>query len=66
MKRGTKIMELERSKDLDWLMFYKGKVQKNHGLSQSKDLNEISRKVMGASRSKDLDFNSELAEKRWV
>ena len=29
-------------------------------------MNEKSRKMMGASRSKDLDFNSELAEKRWV
>ena len=53
-------MGLERSKDLDLLMFYKGKVQKNHGLSRSKDLDfnryikEISRKMMGVSRSKDL------------
>ena len=38
MKRGRKIMGLERSKDLDLFMFYKGKVQKNHGLSWSKDL----------------------------
>ena len=43
MKRGRKIMGLGRSKDLDLLMCYKGKWQRNHGLSWSKD----------------LDFNSE-------
>ena len=38
MKRRRKIMGLGQSKDLDWLMCYKGKWQRNHGLSQSKDL----------------------------
>ena len=73
MKRKRKIMGLEQSKDLDLLMFYKGKVQKNHGLSQSKDLDfnryikEISRKMMGTSQSKDLlMFVEKLAEKSWV
>ena len=51
MKRRRKIMGLEQSKDLDLLMFYKGKMQKNHGLSQSKDL---------------LMFVQKLAEKSWV
>ena len=58
-------------------MFYKGKVQKNHGLSRSKDLDfnryikEISRKMIGLSRSKDLlidlvMFVQKIAEKSWV
>ena len=51
MKRGRKIMGLGQSKDLDLLMFYKGTVQKNHGLSQTKDL---------------LMFVQKLAEKSWV
>ena len=51
MKRRRKIMGLEQSKDLDLLMFYKGKMQKNHGLSRSKDL---------------LMFVEKLAEKSWV
>ena len=51
MKRRRKIMGLEQSKDLDLLKFYKGKVQKNHGLSRSKDL---------------LMFVQKLAEKSWA
>ena len=54
-------------------MCYKGKWQRNHGLSQSKDLDfnryikEISRKIMGLSQSKDLlMFVQKLAEKSWV
>ena len=58
MKRGRKIMGLGQSKDLDLLMCYKGKWQRNHGLSRSKDLDfnryikeisRISRKKMGVS-----------------
>ena len=58
IKRRRKIMGLGQSKDLDWLMCYKGKWQRNHGLSQSKDLDfnryikeisRISRKKMGVS-----------------
>ena len=48
MKKGRKIKGFWQSKDLAFVC--KGKVKKNHGLNQSKD----------------LDFNSELAEKRWV
>jgi len=32
------MVEVGESKDLDLLMCYKGKWQRNHGLSQSKDL----------------------------
>ena len=32
------MVEVGESKDLDSLMCYKGKWQRNHGLSQSKDL----------------------------
>ena len=45
MKRGRKIMGLGRSKDLDSLMCYKGKWQRNHGLSQSKDWVSIANKL---------------------
>ena len=51
MRRGRKIMGLKWRKHLDLLIFYKGKVQKNHGFSQSKDL---------------LMFAWKLAEKSWV
>ena len=53
-------MGLGQSKDLDLLMCYKGKWQRNHGLSWSKDLDfnrytkKISRKTMGLGQSKDL------------
>ena len=44
-------MDVSRSKDLkSYIDTYEVKGQRNHGLS----------------RSKDLDFNSKLAEKRWV
>jgi len=69
INKGRKIIGF-RSKDLDLLMCYKGKWQRNHGLSRSKDLDfnryikKISKKIMGVSRSKDLKSYDIMYEER--